>query len=109
VQVNVSGERTKQGFSPEGAPAGIETLRALPGVRIEGLMTMAPAEATPDECRRIFARTRELRDRLRDESLPLRDLSMGMSSDFREAVLEGATLIRVGTALFDVGSPGGTS
>jgi uncharacterized pyridoxal phosphate-containing UPF0001 family protein len=70
-------------------------------------MTMAPAGASPDALRRIFAQTRELRDRLSDAALPLPDLSMGMSSDYVEAVLEGATLIRIGTALFDMatGSP----
>lgn len=100
IQVNVSGEPSKQGFAPDAAGAAIDRMRTLPAIRWRGLMTMAPDHAAPPECRRIFAATRLLRDRLRDASLPLPDLSMGMSRDFLEAILEGATLIRVGTALF---------
>jgi pyridoxal phosphate enzyme (YggS family) len=103
LQVNVSGEASKHGFAPEGARPAIDRLRTLPRLRIRGLMTMAPEDASPDECRRIFAATRALRDRLADPSLPLADLSMGMSRDFAEAILEGATFIRIGTALFRPG------
>jgi pyridoxal phosphate enzyme (YggS family) len=102
LQVNVSGEASKQGFPPGEARAALDAVRALPGLRWRGLMTMAPAEASPAERRRVFAATRDLRDRLKDENLPLPDLSMGMSSDYAEAVLEGSTLIRIGTALFHV-------
>jgi pyridoxal phosphate enzyme (YggS family) len=100
LQVNVSGEASKQGVRPAEARAALDRLRELPRLRIRGLMTMAPEDASPDECRRIFAATRTLRDRLRDAALPLDDLSMGMSRDFAEGVLEGATLVRIGTALF---------
>jgi pyridoxal phosphate enzyme (YggS family) len=114
LQVNVSGESTKHGFGSEEAAAALDAMRALAGIRLRGLMTMAPLDASPADRRDVFARTRALRDRLRDRDLPLPELSMGMSGDFVEAVLEGATLIRVGTALFEgsqdrspgVGSPG---
>jgi PLP dependent protein len=105
-QVNVSGEASKHGFSPDGLRAALGALRGLPAVSWRGLMTMAPENATADSRRQIFSATRELRDRIRDQDLPLRDLSMGMSGDYVEAVLEGATLIRVGTALFRVASAG---
>jgi hypothetical protein len=104
VQVNASGEATKHGFAPDEAGAALDAIRRLPGIRWRGLMTMAREGAPPSECRATFARTREIRDRLADASLPLPDLSMGMSSDYVEAVLEGATIVRVGTALFGMGS-----
>ncbi len=100
IQVNISGEAAKQGFSSAEAPAALATLADLPGIRVQGLMTMAPENAPPPELRRIFAATRALRDRLRSVNLPLSELSMGMSSDFREAILEGATMVRIGSALF---------
>jgi pyridoxal phosphate enzyme (YggS family) len=107
VQVNVSGEASKHGYSPQELPKALEVLRVLPGLRWRGLMTMAPEAASLPECRRIFAATRELRDRVRDARLPLHDLSMGMSRDYAEAVLEGATLVRIGTALFEPPGEGG--
>jgi pyridoxal phosphate enzyme (YggS family) len=107
VQVNVSGEGSKHGFAPSELPKALEVLRVLPGLRWRGLMTMAPEAAALPECRRIFAATRELRDRVRDPRLPLHDLSMGMSRDYAEAVLEGATLVRIGTALFEPPGEGG--
>jgi pyridoxal phosphate enzyme (YggS family) len=100
VQVNVSGEQTKQGFSPDAARAALDVLRELPRLRWRGLMTMAPAGGPPGGARAVFAAARELRDRLRDDRLPLAGLSMGMSSDYADAILEGATVIRVGTVLF---------
>jgi pyridoxal phosphate enzyme (YggS family) len=106
LQVNVSGEATKQGFSSAEIIRAIERLRALPAIRWQGLMTMAPAGASPPATRKVFEDTRLLRDRLRVAEMPLPDLSMGMSADFLEAVLEGATLIRIGTALFDMASSG---
>jgi PLP dependent protein len=104
VQVNVSGEEAKHGFAPSELARALEALRALPALRWRGLMTMAPEDAPPDACRRIFSATRSLRDGVSDPDLPLPDLSMGMSRDFVEAILEGATLVRVGTALFEPGT-----
>jgi pyridoxal phosphate enzyme (YggS family) len=104
IQVNVSGEASKQGFGAAEARPAFDRLRTLDGLAWRGLMTMAPAGASPDAARRVFADARELRDALRDAELPLPDLSMGMSADYVEAVLEGSTLIRVGTALFDMAS-----
>jgi PLP dependent protein len=105
IQVNVSGEATKHGFPLSRAGHALDALRPLPALRWLGLMTMAPEDAPLDACRRVFAATRELRDRLRDARLPLPELSMGMSRDYVEAVREGATLVRIGTALFTV-APG---
>ena len=103
VEAHLSGETTKQGFdAQELEPLGDRLMR-LPNVEIRGLMTMAAYGSSPAESRRTFARLRELRDRLRS-SWPngerLTELSMGMSDDFPEAVAEGATLIRVGSALY---------
>jgi PLP dependent protein len=101
LEVNVSGETSKHGFAPDELARALDALRALPAVRWRGLMTMAPEAASPDECRRIFGATRALRDRLADDrGLPLAELSMGMSRDHVEAILEGATIVRVGTAFF---------
>jgi hypothetical protein len=113
LQVNTSGESSKYGTSPEDAPALLErVLQALPHLRVEGLMTMAPRAATAEASRPFFRRLRELRDAL-NERLPadrrLEQLSMGMSQDFTVAVEEGATLIRIGSGLFGTapaGSPG---
>lgn len=101
LEVNVAGEETKFGFSPEQVTARMEELLALERLQIEGLMTIAPYEPDPEESRPHFVALRELRDRLQTEfrvSLP--HLSMGMSGDYAVAVEEGATLVRVGTALF---------
>lgn len=101
LQVNPAGEAQKGGVSPEELPAFVEAVSEMPGLIVKGLMFMAPFEAEPGEKQRLFARVRELRDalevRLRS-ALPV--LSMGMSSDFRQAVAEGATLVRIGTAIF---------
>lgn len=102
VQVNASGEESKYGFAVEDAYPELEAICGLENVRVQGLMTMAPY--TDDEAllRRTFRRTRELFDRCRD-SLPgfeARHLSMGMTNDYEIAVEEGATMVRLGTALF---------
>jgi PLP dependent protein len=99
LQVNVSGEATKTGF----APAELRALRLpeLRACRVTGLMTMLPYETESDAARRMFAQLRELRDELQDRTgMPLSELSMGMSNDAEAAVAEGATLLRIGTALF---------
>lgn len=101
LEVNVSGEESKFGFAPETLPAALEALIALPRLRIEGLMTMAPYAENPESARPHFARLRELRDALaRTAGLPLPQLSMGMSGDFEQGITEGATIVRVGSAIF---------
>ncbi|HXV86172.1 MAG TPA: YggS family pyridoxal phosphate-dependent enzyme [Gemmatimonadales bacterium] len=100
VQVNVAGEAQKSGCHPAEAGDLAAAVAGLPELRLKGLMTMAPY--TDDEAvqRRVFGELRRLRDRLRSPELPLTDLSMGMSGDYRAAVAEGATILRLGTALF---------
>jgi pyridoxal phosphate enzyme (YggS family) len=101
LEVNVAGEASKFGFSPAQLREQLEELLALPRLQIEGLMTIAPLAPDAEASRPHFAALRTLREALQSEfrvSLPR--LSMGMSGDFAVAVEEGATLIRVGTALF---------
>jgi pyridoxal phosphate enzyme (YggS family) len=103
LEVNASREANKQGFAPEEVLKLTPALAELKYVHATGLMTMAAYEETPERCRPTFAALRELRDRLRDSvgsAHPLNDLSMGMTNDFEIAVEEGATLVRIGTALF---------
>ena len=101
LEVNVSGEESKFGFAPENLPRALENLAPLPFLRIRGLMTMAPYSDHPDEARPYFAKLRELRDRLATETgQPLSELSMGMSGDFEQGIAEGATIVRVGSAIF---------
>ncbi len=101
LEVNVSGEGTKFGFKPEVVESQIEQLLALPRVQVEGLMTIAPLCETAEDARPFFAALRTLRDHLAAKSgVPLTVLSMGMSGDFEVAIEEGATLVRVGTAIF---------
>lgn len=102
LEVNASREENKQGFSPEEVPPLREEIAKRQHLRLEGLMTMAAFDVEPEKCRGTFAEVRELRDRLRTEwNLPLPQLSMGMSNDFEVAIEEGATLIRLGTVLFE--------
>lgn len=103
VQVNVSGEATKSGTSSAEALTLIQTIAKLPHVKVRGLMTMPPFFDNPDAARPYFRELRLLADRIRSESIPnveMTELSMGMSGDFEVAIEEGATLVRVGTALF---------
>ncbi len=101
VEVNVSGEDSKFGVAPEALPSLLERLAALDGIELRGLMTVGAPVATPEEARGGFARLRTLRDDgERRLGRPLPELSMGMSGDFEVAIEEGATLVRVGTALF---------
>jgi hypothetical protein len=95
LEVNVAGEATKYGFAPDELPAAAGQARALPGLEVRGLMTVAPVAGDPQEARPVFRRLRSLA-----ESLDLRELSMGMSDDFQVAVEEGATIVRVGRAIF---------
>jgi hypothetical protein len=100
IQVNMGEEESKSGVAPEAAPELLQEVMRLPHLRVTGLMTMPPW-LPPEEVRPYFRALRELRDRLRQEfGLLLEELSMGMSGDYEVAVEEGATLVRVGTAIF---------
>lgn len=101
LEVNVAGEASKFGFAPAALEREIDSLLALPRVQVEGLMTIAPYAEDPEQARPHFRALRELRDRLAARcGVPLGTLSMGMSGDFEVAVEEGATIVRVGTAIF---------
>jgi PLP dependent protein len=102
VQVNVSGEATKGGVERGDALAGIEQICALPGLRVLGLMTMAPFVDDERVLRSVFAKARELRDAAAAAVPGFRagHLSMGMSADFEIAIEEGSTIVRLGTVLF---------
>lgn len=101
LEVNVSAEGSKFGFSPARLREDMEDLLGLPRLQLEGLMTVPPVVPEADEARPFFAALREFRDELQASfSVALPVLSMGMSSDFPVAIEEGATLVRVGTALF---------
>lgn len=101
VEVNVSGEATKFGVAPEALTGLLERVAGMPGLALEGLMTVGLAVTRAEDARPAFARLRQLRDAAeRTLGLELRELSMGMSGDYEVAVEEGATLVRVGTALF---------
>lgn len=102
VQVNVSGEETKFGISPEELPEFLDKLQDLRGIEVCGLMTMAPFEEDPEKTRPVFRKLCALRDEMArlKPGFDLRHLSMGMTNDFEIAVEEGATLVRIGSALF---------
>lgn len=100
VQVNVSGEASKSGCAPDEAPALCRAVAALPRLRLRGLMAIPEPAQDSALARRRFAALRELRDRLNDAGLTLDTLSMGMSDDLEAAIMEGATIVRVGTAIF---------
>jgi hypothetical protein len=101
VEVNISGEPTKHGVAPEGARALVEAIAGVPGLTLDGLMTVGARVERPEDARRGFARLRALRDELEAAAgLRLPELSMGMSGDFEAAIAEGSTMVRVGTALF---------
>lgn len=95
LEVNASGEATKQGFAPADIPGLATALATLRHVRVDGLMTMAALQE-PEACRPTFRMLRQLRD-----AMNLQHLSIGMSNDFEVAIEEGATFIRLGTVLFD--------
>lgn len=103
VQVNTSGEASKYGLSPDAVAGFIQQLPAFSNLRIRGLMTLAVFSPEPDRVRPCFVRLRELRDSLRSRTsagIELDTLSMGMSGDFELAIEEGATVVRVGQAIF---------
>ncbi len=106
-EVNVSGEEQKHGFRPDEVEGACERAKEWPRLRLMGLMTMAPFVDDPETVRPVFKSLRELRDRLNESGVPaepLRELSMGMSQDYEVAAEEGATWVRVGTALFAAGA-----
>jgi len=101
LEVNVAGESTKFGFPPDRLREQMEDLLALDRIVIDGLMCIPPLALKAEDSRKYFVALRELRERLgADFRMPLAQLSMGMSGDFSVAIEEGATLVRVGTAIF---------
>ena len=100
VQVDLAGEATKFGLEESSLNATLESLRGLASLRVEGLMVLPPYFEDPEAARPFFRRLRALRDQALERGLCGPQLSMGMSHDFEAAIEEGATLIRVGTALF---------
>lgn len=103
VEVNVSGEETKSGVRKENALSLIKEIAGLRNLAVQGLMTMPPWFDNQEDARPFFVALRELRDRIIEEDLPdvvMKELSMGMSGDYRVAVEEGATIVRIGTAIF---------
>jgi pyridoxal phosphate enzyme (YggS family) len=106
LEVNVAGEGSKIGFAPDALRAEMEALLELPRLTIEGLMTIPPLAPAAEESRRFFVALRELRNQIEHEfGAKIPQLSMGMSGDFRVAIEEGATLVRVGTAIFGKRTP----
>jgi hypothetical protein len=102
LEVN-SGEEQKAGVAPADAPAAARAVAAVPGIDLVGLMTMAPLADDPETVRPVFAALRTLLERVNCEgglARPLAELSMGMTQDYEVAIEEGATIVRVGTALF---------
>jgi pyridoxal phosphate enzyme (YggS family) len=101
LEINIAGESSKFGCTPENLPALLPLVNALPKLEIHGLMTVAPFAADPEKVRLVFRRLRQLKaDCEQILGAPLPHLSMGMTGDFEVAVEEGATIIRLGTALF---------
>jgi uncharacterized pyridoxal phosphate-containing UPF0001 family protein len=103
IQVDLAGETTKFGVPPGEVPRLLEAAGACRAARVVGLMTLPPVPEAPEEARPWFHRLRTLRDEWLASGVPpamLRELSMGMSGDFEVAIQEGATIVRVGTAIF---------
>ena len=101
LEVNVAGESSKFGYPPDQLLAELKELNALPKIEVHGLMAIPPYVAVPEKARPYFQKLREVKTRAEDIlGAPLPQLSMGMSGDFEVAVEEGATIVRIGTALF---------
>lgn len=101
LEVNVAGESSKFGYKPDAVLADLETINALPKLEIHGLMTVPPYSPNAERSREYFRQLRELKIRCEQKlGAPLPHLSMGMSGDFQVAIEEGATIVRIGTALF---------
>ena len=106
LEVNVAGEESKQGFDPQELPGALSRIQALAHLQVQGLMTVAPLVADAEAVRPVFRELRALRERL-----GLERLSMGMSGDYEVAIEEGATMLRIGRAIFGdrpVGRPNGS-
>jgi pyridoxal phosphate enzyme (YggS family) len=103
LEVNLGGELTKSGFTPQALMEQVEKLAPMSHLQVRGLMTIPPPAPSPEAARPFFQELRELRERLTQrgiEGLALHELSMGMTADFEVAIEEGATLVRIGTAIF---------
>jgi pyridoxal phosphate enzyme (YggS family) len=100
LQVNISGEASKSGVVPDEAEAVAKAIAAMPNLRLRGLMAIPEPEGDIEAQRKPFRAMRELFERLRANGLDLDTLSMGMSGDMDAAIAEGATIVRVGTAIF---------
>lgn len=103
IQVNISGELSKAGVDPDNIIALLKEITPLKNISVNGLMTMPPFFSDPEKARPFFASLRNLRDEINQKALPgiyLKELSMGMTGDFEVAIQEGATLVRIGTAIF---------
>ena len=104
LEVNYEQEENKTGLAPDALIGVMEYALTQPRIRVRGLMTMGALGSSPEEARKTFAAVRQLRDKLQETykpETPLTELSMGMSHDFHEAILEGATMVRVGSRLFE--------
>ncbi|MCY1690555.1 YggS family pyridoxal phosphate-dependent enzyme [Exiguobacterium acetylicum] len=102
IQVNVSGEESKQGIAPEDVPSFLHEIGQYPAIRVIGLMTMAPLTEDETRIREVFRSLKTLQEEVKAKKLsyaPCTELSMGMSSDFEIAIEEGATFVRIGTTL----------
>jgi pyridoxal phosphate enzyme (YggS family) len=100
LQVNISGEASKAGVAPDELPALAEQIIELPNLSLRGLMVIPAPENQFDEQRRVFAKVKTLLENLQAKGYPLDTLSMGMSGDMEAAIAEGATIVRIGTAIF---------
>jgi len=103
LEVNVSGEVSKNGVEPSRVPELVRQISLMPNLDVQGLMTMPPFFENPEDARPYFIALRELRDKIASENIPgiqMKELSMGMTGDFEVAIEEGATIIRVGRAIF---------
>ena len=103
IEVDLTGDRS--GVGPDEVGAFADRVASLEGLRLRGLMTLPPLTETAEEARPWFRQLRELRDRVREKHPDVVDLSMGMSLDYQAAVEEGATMVRIGTALFGPRTP----
>lgn len=100
IEVNLSGEKTKFGILPEAVSGLVKSICRLKNINIQGLMTMPPFSESPEDSRPYFSMLRMIRDSIQKEGIMINDLSMGMSNDFEVAIEEGATMVRIGTAIF---------
>ena len=100
VEVNTTGERSKFGVVPEETENLVRGLGTFPGIRVAGLMTIGPFLPDPEASRPAFRCLSELRTHITEEGIPLEHCSMGMTGDFEVAIAEGATMVRIGTAIF---------